>query len=273
MPELPEVETVRRGVHQVAVGQRLGAVVATGARTVRRSSAALVSGGASGRSVVDTGRHGKWFWLTLDDGGKVLIHLRMSGQLLWSPLAAEARPKHTHVVFPFEAGGELRFVDPRTFGEVIVVPPDQDLFTLINQGPDALDIALPALIAMLKGRERPLKSLLLDQKAVAGIGNIYADEICHQAGIRPLRRAATLTRPAVTRLHGAIQHVLSAAVEARGSSLADEQYVDLFGVTGSYQHDHRVHARAGQPCETCATPIIRIPWSGRSTYFCPTCQR
>ncbi len=272
MPELPEVETVRRGVHHVAVGRQIGAVRATGARTVRRTSATLVTSGASEKTIVDTGRHGKWFWLTLHDDARVLIHLRMSGQLLWSPDACVPPPKHTHVVFPL-GSGELRFVDPRTFGEVLVVPPDQDLMAIINQGPDALGLSQATLADLLRGRQRALKSILLDQKALAGIGNIYADEICHVARIRPLRVASSLTRPAVGRLHAAIQGVLSAAVEARGSSLADAQYVDLFGVTGSYQHNHRVHARQHQPCITCGTPITRVSWSGRSTYYCGICQR
>lgn len=273
MPELPEVETVRRGVHEVAVGRQIGAVRVTGARTVRRSSAQLVSLGSSGKTIIDTGRHGKWFWLTLHDDARVLIHLRMSGQLLWSPDSSVPSPKHTHVAFPLGDSGELRFVDPRTFGEVLVVPPDQDVMTVIHQGPDALDISAAALAGVLRGRQRALKAILLDQKALAGIGNIYADEICHSARIRPLKVAASLSRPAVGRLHDAIQTVLSAAVDARGSSLADAQYVDLFGVTGSYQHNHRVHARQHQPCTTCGTPITRVPWSGRSTYFCASCQR
>jgi formamidopyrimidine-DNA glycosylase len=272
MPELPEVETVRRGVHQVAVGRTIGTAQATGQRTVRRTSAALVEQGLTGRTIVGTGRHGKWFWLDLDDDARVLIHLRMSGQLLWLPAAGD-RPKHTHVALPFSDGGELLFVDPRTFGEVVVVPPYQDHMALINQGPDAMVVTAAEMVGLLKGRHRQLKAMLLDQKVIAGIGNIYADEICHRAGIRPLKRADTLTKPAVTRLHDAMQSVLGAAIEARGSSLADEQYVDLFGAAGSYQHNHRVHARGGKPCLTCGTQILRVAWSGRSTYLCKTCQR
>jgi formamidopyrimidine-DNA glycosylase len=272
MPELPEVETVRRGVHQVAVGRTIGQVNATGARTVRRTSAALVEAGLTGRTVVGSGRHGKWFWLELDDEARALIHLRMSGQLLWLPIAGD-RPKHTHVALPFTDGGELLFVDPRTFGELLVVPPYQDHMALINQGPDAMVVTAAEMVALLKGRHRQLKAMLLDQKVIAGIGNIYADEICHRAGIRPLKRADTLTKPAVARLHDAMQSVLGSAIVARGSSLADEQYVDLFGAAGSYQHNHKVHARGGKPCLTCGTPIVRVAWSGRSTYFCKTCQR
>ncbi len=272
MPELPEVETVRRGVHEVAVGRTIGEVNATGARTVRRTSAALVEAGLTGRTVVGTGRHGKWFWLDLDDEARALIHLRMSGQLLWLPTASE-RPKHTHVALPFVDGGELLFVDPRTFGEVMVVPPFVDHMAIINQGPDALSVTPETLVGLLKGHHRQLKAMLLDQKVIAGIGNIYADEICHRAGIRPLKRADTLTKPAVARLHDAMQSVLGSAIVARGSSLADEQYVDLFGAAGSYQHNHQVHARGGKPCLTCGTPILRVAWSGRSTYFCKTCQR
>ena len=144
---------------------------------------------------------------------------------------------------------------------------------LINQGPDAITVSLGEMVGLLKGRHRQLKAMLLDQKVVAGIGNIYADEICHRAGIRPLKRADTLTKPAIARLHDAMQSVLGAAIEARGSSLADEQYVDLFGRAGSYQHNHRVHARGGKPCWICGNPVVRVAWSGRSTYFCQTCQR
>jgi formamidopyrimidine-DNA glycosylase len=272
MPELPEVETVRRGVHQVAVGRTIGSVSATGARTVRRTSAASVEAGLAGRTVVGTGRHGKWFWLDLDDEARALIHLRMSGQLLWQPTAG-VRPKHTHIALAFSDGGELLFVDPRTFGEVMVVPPFVDHMAVIKQGPDALSASPEALIGMLTGRHRQLKAMLLDQKVIAGIGNIYADEICHRAGIRPLKRADTLTKPAVARLHDAMQSVLGSAIVARGSSLADEQYVDLFGEAGSYQHNHQVYARGGKPCLTCGVPILRVAWSGRSTYYCKTCQR
>lgn len=268
MPELPEVETVRSDVHERVVGRRITETSATGVRTVRRSSAEAVENLTRGRTVISTGRHGKWLWLGLDDDACVLIHLRMSGQLRWAPGGKELRPPHTHVRFRF-GRDELRFVDPRTFGEVLLMPSESAARELIAQGPDALTVTLPELADRLVHRRRAAKVVLLDQKAVAGIGNIYADEILHRARVRPM--ATDLTRPVVARIHGAITDVLGEAITARGSSLADEQYVDLAGQTGSFQLRHLVHARPH--CGTCGAPVRRIPFQGRSAYFCPTCQR
>jgi formamidopyrimidine-DNA glycosylase len=268
MPELPEVETVRGDVHDRVVGRRIDCVIATGARTVRRSSAEELDTVTRGRAVVSTGRHGKWLWLELDNGSCVLIHLRMSGQLRWATTPMPEASPHTHVTFRF-GPDELRFVDPRTFGEVIPVDSLVDAMALISQGPDALTVTVDELVERLARRRRAIKVLLLDQKVVAGVGNIYADEIVHRAGVRPT--ATNLSRPAVGRIHTAMREVLGAAVTARGSSLADEQYVDLSGRVGSFQNQHRVHARPA--CGTCGGPIVRIVLAGRSAYFCRACQR
>jgi formamidopyrimidine-DNA glycosylase len=266
MPELPEVETVRRDVHDRVVGRVIHDVLATGLRTVRRSSPKALEDGAIGRTVTGTGRHGKWLWLTLDNGGCVLVHLRMSGQLRWEPTTVAA-PLHTHATFRFGAD-ELRFVDPRTFGEVIAMPSSAAATELIAQGPDALAITVDELSERMMHRRRAAKVVLLDQKAVAGVGNIYADEILHRARVRPT--ATGLSRPAVARVHAAMGEVFDAAIEARGSSLADEQYVDLSGRTGDFQHQHRVHARP--VCTTCSGDVTRIVLGGRSAYFCRACQ-
>jgi formamidopyrimidine-DNA glycosylase len=268
MPELPEVETVRSDVHERVVGRRIDHVVATGARTVRRSSAEELEAVTLGRTVVSTGRHGKWLWMALDNDSCVLVHLRMSGQLRWATPPMSEPPAHTHVTFRF-GPDELRFVDPRTFGEVIPVDSLADAMVLISQGPDALAITVDELVERLARRRRAVKVALLDQKVVAGVGNIYADEIVHRAGVRPT--ATNLSRPAVGRIHTAMCEVLWAAVTARGSSLADEQYVDLSGRVGSFQNEHRVHAKA--VCGTCGGPIVRIVLAGRSAYFCRACQK
>jgi formamidopyrimidine-DNA glycosylase len=265
MPELPEVETVRADVHERLVGRVVDDVVATGLRTVRRSSPRELEDAVLGRTVVDTGRHGKWMWLSLDDGSCVLVHLRMSGQFRWSPGAREPAPLHTHVTFRFDED-ELRFVDPRTFGEVIPVATAE---ALIAQGPDALLISADETVARLARRRRAVKTLLLDQKVIAGVGNIYADEILHRARVRPT--ATSVSRPAARRVHDAIGEVLAEAIRLRGSSLADEQYVDLAGRTGTFQHQHRVHARSS--CGTCGGVVTRLVMGGRSAYFCRNCQR
>jgi formamidopyrimidine-DNA glycosylase len=268
MPELPEVETVRSDLHERVVGRSIIATTATGIRTVRRSSPWALIAATEDRRVVGTGRHGKWLWLTLDDDGCVLIHLRMSGQVLWAD-AETPRPLHTHVTFALDCGHELRFVDPRTFGEVIALPSMDAAIALIAQGPDAMTITPEQLAERLARRKRALKTVLLDQKAVAGVGNIYADEIAHRAGLKPTR--TNLSGPAVGRVHTAMREVLGAAIEARGSSLADEQYVDLSGRIGGFQLQHRVHAR--EVCGSCGGNVKRLVMQGRSAYFCSICQR
>jgi formamidopyrimidine-DNA glycosylase len=276
MPELPEVETVRRDLERAVVGRRIVDVNAPGARTVRRTSAAAVEGGLRGRVLVGARRRGKYLLGDLDDGGLVVVHLRMSGQLLLAPGGSE-RPRHTHVVCVLEGGDELRFVDPRTFGEVVVTRPERlasDLPGVASLGWDPLiDPMTPARFdRMVRRRRRRLKALLCDQHVVAGIGNIYSDEILWLARLRYDRRSDTLSAREVGRLRRAIPAVLGAAVAARGSSLADAQYVDLFGRTGAFQHEHRVHARAGQACPRCGRRIERQVDQGRSTYLCPRCQ-
>ena len=283
MPELPEVETVRRQLHTVVVGATVVQLRADGARTFRRQGGALVAGAVTGRTVVGTGRHGKYLWLALDDATRLVVHLRMSGQLLAVPTPPPAdapEPKHTHAVLTLDAGPTLRFVDPRTFGEIYVIRagheaddgPEQ-----LRMGPDALAVVhgtlRPAdLGRRLRERRVPLKGWLVDQRRIAGIGNIYADEICHEARVDPFRRTDTLSDAVARRLHAAIGTVLTEAIEAGGSSLADEQYVDLFGVTGRYQRHHRVHARAGQPCPRCGLPVQRTTFQARGSYACPRCQ-
>ncbi len=279
MPELPEVETVRRGMVSFVVGRRIGRVEVGRERTVRRTSREALIDGLTGATVTSIGRRGKYILCSLDTGETLMIHLRMSGRVLVSP-AGSVRPDHTHVVLHFEGAPEqeLWFVDPRTFGEMVVFDQARvadELPELAKLGVDPITdgLTVAQLSAILRGRARQLKPLLLDQHVIAGIGNIYCDEILHRARLRPDRLANSLKPADVRRLHDAIHSILSSAIEAGGSTLSDTQYVDVMGDGGSFQLDHRVYDRAGQRCLTCGkATIVRTVSGGRSTCFCPRCQ-
>ena len=285
MPELPEVETVRRGLERLVIGRRIDRVDVGRERTVRRTSRQAVVDGLTGATMLTAGRRGKYLLSPLDTGDTVMIHLRMSGQLLLAE-PGQVRPPHTHVAMllapdPARGAGaqELWFVDPRTFGEVVVFDPDHvatELPEVANLGVDPLvdEPTATDLRELIGRRNMRMKPLLVDQHVIAGIGNIYADEILHAARIHPETAGSALQRRDFDLLHEAMMSILTAAVGAGGSTLKDATYVDLMGSGGSYQDDHRVYARAGERCITCGRGIIRrLPFGGRSTHFCPVCQR
>lgn len=278
MPELPEVETVRRGVEDAVIGRRISEVNVLGRRTVRRQSPAELRSRLLGRRLVSAGRRGKFLLLSLDDGAVLVVHLRMTGQLLHVD-GAERPPlaPHTHLTVDLDDGSELRFVDPRTFGEWFVssdidgrgVPAE-----LEHIGRDPLLEGLPAayLSERLAGRRAPLKALLTDQRIIAGIGSIYADEICFRSKLRPDRLGGSLTAAELGSLAKAARAVLREAVKARGSSLRDQRYRDVAGGLGSYQGRHAVYDRAGEPCPRCGKPVVRLKIGARSAYCCVECQ-
>jgi formamidopyrimidine-DNA glycosylase len=278
MPELPEVETVRRGLQRHVVGRRIERVEVGRERSVRRTSRDAVIAGLTDTVVESAQRRGKYLLLPLDSGDTAMIHLRMSGQVLIAPAGA-VRPPHTHVVLHLDDGNEAWFVDPRTFGEVVVFDPEHvevELPELARLGVDP--IAEPFDTAVLRRAfgptSRALKPLLLDQHVVAGIGNIYADEILHRARLRPDRPASSLDRRRLSTLQGSIVEVLTEAIDAGGSTLGDAQYVDLMGESGTYQDDHRVYGRGGERCLTCGRGWVRRSVTGgRGTHWCPICQR
>lgn len=278
MPELPEVETVRRGLERHAVGRHIRSVEVGRERVVRRTSREALVHGLTGTTIEAANRRGKYLLLPLDSGDEAMIHLRMSGQVLVAPAGTD-RPAHTHVVMHLDDGNELWFVDPRTFGEVVVFDPDraaEQVPDVANLGVDPIadDLTLPMLRRILRGRHRQLKPLLLDQHVIAGIGNIYADEILHASRLRPDRRSDELSLRSERLLHESIGAILGAAIAAGGSTLGDAQYVDLMGGEGSYQDDHRVYGRTGERCSTCGVGWIRRTVSAqRSTHVCPVCQR
>lgn len=277
MPELPEVETIRRDVEKEFVGKKIKKVEVTGARSVRRhQSAAEFTSRLEGRKITGTVRRGKYLILRLDSKDVLVAHMGMSGQLLVAA-AKEPRPKHTHVVIAFVGAGELRFVDPRTFGEMFVSAPDaleDALPELAHLGFDPLEdqMAWTRFGQLLIERRTKLKPLLMDQRFVAGIGNLYADEILFSAGLRPDRASDSLTPQEIRRLYRSMIETLSEAVKHRGSSLADEQYRDIFGDVGAFQRLHNVYDREGEACPRCRSAIVRVRGGGRSSFYCSHCQ-
>lgn len=280
MPELPEVETIRRDVEKEFLNHKIKKVEVTGSRSIRRHSGRSgpkeFIARLEGRKLTSTRRRGKYLLMQLDNGDVLVAHMGMSGQILrGSP--KEPLPKHTHVVITFVGAPQMRFVDPRTFGELFVTNPDDlesEVPELAHLGFDPIEdqIAWTRFGEMLASRRSKLKPLLMDQKFVAGIGNIYADEILFSAGLAPDRSSDRLTPQEIRRLFRSMIETLQEAVKHRGSSIADEQYRDIFGETGGFQSQHNVYGREGHPCPRCRTPIVRVKANGRSGYSCPQCQ-
>lgn len=282
MPELPEVEVVRRDLDPVVTGRTVVGVEVGRDRAVRRApSIAAYVDALVGRTVQRTSRVGKFLVVHLagaDGADVVVVHLGMSGQLRVAGGPDEPRLPHTHVVWTLDDGREVRFVDPRTFGQTWPGRLGGDRGrpeALAHLGPDALDDATdPAVVASaLAGRRVAVKLRLMDQTALAGLGNIYTDEILFRARVAPHRPAGTLTEAEVVAVAEATGAILPAAIAARGSSLADAQYVDGTGRPGRYQEQHAVHARVGTACPRCGRAITRLRMGGRFASFCAGCQR
>jgi formamidopyrimidine-DNA glycosylase len=275
MPELPEVETVRRGIEKAVVSSTIVEAKVTGRRSVRRQTAAEFERLVTGRRILGASRRGKYLLLPLDVG-TLVVHLRMSGQLVLHESADAAVAPHTHARFLLDDGRELRFVDQRTFGELFVADAGEIRLdeALSSLGRDPLVDGVDAnwLAEQLAGRRLSLKAFLLDQRRICGIGNIYADEICFAARLRPDRVVGSLRPRDLEALVDAIGDVISQAVEAGGSSLKDERYRDVFGDLGRFQGRLCVYGREGEECPRCRGKIERARVVGRSAHFCPTCQ-
>ena len=278
MPELPEVEVVRRDLEREIVGKKIKMVEADGMRSIRRHhNRKQFASRLVGKKITGVERRGKYILCRLEGGEVLVIHLGMSGQLLRAKGKSEKTTKHTHVTITFTQGGQLRFVDPRTFGEMFVAQADaveKNLVELGHLGMDPLEVSMSwdSFGRLVADRHAKLKPLLMDQKFLAGIGNIYSDEILFTAGLRWDRMSDSLSAQEIRRLYRAMVETLQDAVKYRGSSLADEQYVDLFGKPGEYQVHHKVYAREGESCRRCRHPIVRVRTGGRSTFFCDACQ-
>ena len=283
MPELPEVETIRSQLEPELVGRRIERLEILDERWTRPESPSIVSGGVEGSTVVEVGRRGKYLWLGFEDGSSLSIHLRMTGNLLIedSPLGGPrlydepGGPEHLRARFSLDDGASLLFSDVRRFGHAVYFPSEQDRIDYFDERlgiePLAGSLDGPTLLEISRDRRTPLKSFLLDQHGVAGIGNIYADEALHRAGLHPLSPAASMKLEHCEALAQGIVAALTLGLENGGASIDD--YRNLDGDRGTMQDEFLVHTREGLPCPRCSEEITRIVVAGRSTYYCPGCQK
>jgi len=271
MPELPEVETIASELRRSLVGGRVTSVRVLWPRTIAQPEAAILADLLPGRAFVSVSRRGKYLLLGLDSGDTLIVHLRMTGRLEILPGNSPAMSdKHVRAWFELADERSLVFTDQRKFGRIWLVG---DVAEVIGKlGPELLDWSFTPddLAERVRPRRVAMKALLLDQTAVAGLGNIYADESLFLAGIHPLRTGASLTDEEIGRLHDAIRQVLGEAIGARGTTLRD--YRPAYGVEGAYQNRLRVYGQPDQPCPHCGATIQRIRVAQRSTHFCPICQ-
>ncbi|MBJ7596675.1 bifunctional DNA-formamidopyrimidine glycosylase/DNA-(apurinic or apyrimidinic site) lyase [Candidatus Nephthysia bennettiae] len=274
MPELPEVETVTADLRPHVVGRTIVGCDLRFPAIVRHPSPAAFAAGLTARRVEAMSRRGKYILHHLDSGELLVVHLGMTGQ--WRYVAADtAEPDHLHAVLTLDDGFQLRYRDVRRFGRLLLGS-EQELVgdrKMPRLGPEPIDPTFTAtdLYRRLHVRRAPLKALLLDQMVVAGVGNIYADEACFRARVRPDRAANTLSRQAVGRLREALDESLRRAIVNRGSSVSD--YRDAWGEAGRQQEELQVYGRGGQPCLRCGRPLALVRLAGRSTVFCRRCQR
>jgi len=273
MPELPEVETVRRSLESKVCGLTITTVRVITSQVARPGSFADFATALEGRAFTGFDRRGKYLLAHLNGGISLVVHLRMTGRWVYCSPATPV-PKHTHVIFLLSDGNELRFTDVRRFGGLEIVL-TQDLGSypsLVKLGVEPLgqDFTLDYLRQVTQGKSTKIKALILDQTRLAGLGNIYADEALFLAGIHPARSAGSMTTPELERLHTAIQTVLQAGIANKGTTFRD--YVDGQGQQGQNQLSLKVYGRSGQTCLTCQTPLAKLKIGGRTTVFCPNCQ-
>jgi formamidopyrimidine-DNA glycosylase len=272
MPELPEVETIARSLEPRISGRAIARIELLFEPLLRRPRPGALDD-LAGRRVLGVKRRGKMIVVAVEGGRALIFHLKMTGQLLVVP-SGEPADKHLRLVVKFADGtGELRFRDVRKFGFLVVLcggEPEacEEISAL---GPEPLEVSLADFFRLFEGRKGRIKALLLDQTVIAGIGNIYADEILFEAKIHPATPASSLGKKDLERLWASTRRILARAIEAKGSSLSD--YVDAEGREGTFQLEHRVYGREGERCVRCGARIRRIRVAGRSSFFCPRCQR
>jgi formamidopyrimidine-DNA glycosylase len=273
MPELPEVETVARGLQREISGRKILSI--SFGKTDFIDNPEALERELPGRTIDRVERYGKFLLLRLSPSNAtttgetaLLVHLGMTGALM-PQAVSDPHAKHTHVVMMLNDGRELRYVDPRRFGRMAYLAGDVLAQELQRFGADPLDVGLPEFVRRIQRNAR-IKALLLDQSVLRGVGNIYADESLWKAKIHPAQLGRRLKPPQVKQLFAALQAILHKAIVLRGSSISD--FVDAGGIPGEYQQHHRVYGREGKPCPRCKTAIQRIIVAGRSSYFCPKCQ-
>jgi formamidopyrimidine-DNA glycosylase len=291
VPELPEVETIARGLDKRVAGDSIESVWIGSRKQPLKSPASLIASTLEGKRILRVHRAGKHIVINLESSASAtassrpqkvkrqgkrrgrpepgtaqwIVHLGMTGRLVACDPDAEVA-KHTHLIAKLASGRELRFIDPRMFGKLSVHAGGFD-----PGGVEPLEVSADQFVELFRGRKTPIKSALLNQKLLRGVGNIYADESLFRARIRPRRRAATITRERLGKLHAAVQEVLLEAIALGGSSISD--YVDAGGEEGFFQLQHRVYGREAEPCLVCGTPIRRVVLGGRSSHYCPNCQK
>jgi formamidopyrimidine-DNA glycosylase len=278
--ELPEVEVMRRDLEKDVVGRRVKTAEVKTSRNAmrvirRHGKRKEFTARLEGRKLSKVERRGKYLLVHLDSGDVLVTHFGMSGQFQRGNGRVAIEP-HTHVILTFQQGGDLRFIDPRTFGEMFVTSADEigKVKELQHIAIDPLDqvFTWPTFQYLLAERAAKMKQLLMDQKFISGLGNIYSDEVLFAAGLRYDRVSDTLSSQEVRRLYRAIQETIQEAIKLRGTTLDDEAYVDLFGKPGEYQGELKVYGREGEPCRRCRSPIQTVKVSQRTSYFCPQCQ-
>jgi len=281
MPELPEVETIARGLDKHVAGDTIDSVWLGEKPEPLKSPAIEIAAVLERARIARVRRVGKHIVFDLERPsrkrkaafahGQWIVHLGMTGRLLIASPSTETT-KHTHAVLKLASGRELRFVDPRRFGRLAVVRTDSaGAVGFAAPGDEPLDSRIERFVALFRHRDTPIKSALLNQRLLSGVGNIYADESLFRAGVRPRRRAASLTREEFRKLHVALKEVLREAIKLGGSSLSD--YVDAEGREGFFQLKHRVYGLEAEPCLVCGTAIKRVIIAGRSSHYCPHCQK
>jgi formamidopyrimidine-DNA glycosylase len=275
VPELPEVETIRRQLAPYLEGRRLERMEIVDARWCEPAEPVALEDAVRGRAIETVGRRGKYLILGLEDDVYVVMHLRMTGNLLVAAPDEDVSAKpHLRVVFELDSGERLLFVDVRRFGTGVVLLGTDALQEYFDArlGPEPLgpDFTAEALRAAAKGRKAPVKAFLLTQERIAGVGNIYADEALFRARIHPLRPVGTLKRPQIAALRDAVVETLEAGIDAKGASIDDFRHTD--GAEGAFQDRFLVHTREGEPCPRCGNTIKKLRAAGRGTYVCERCQ-
>jgi len=277
MPELPEVETVARGLQRTVAGRKIVGV--TLGKTDFIDDPSALEKELPGRTIQNVERYGKFLLLRLGavesraengEEGALLVHLGMTGMLMPLPVG-EPQAKHTHVVMQLDDGRELRFTDARRFGRMAYLAGGDLRGELQRFGADPLEARLEEFTRRIRERQARIKALLLDQSVIRGVGNIYADESLWKAKIHPAQLGARLKPEQAKRLYNVLREILQKAIALRGSSISD--FLDAEGLPGEYQRHHRVYGREGEACFRCKTRIRRVIVAGRSSYFCPECQR
>jgi formamidopyrimidine-DNA glycosylase len=272
MPELPEVEVIRRGLAPLLVGRRFLAVRVGEKRLRQQSSLKELHHLVKGRRLEKLRRRGKYLLFDLEGGVTLLIHLGMTGRLL-AGVPPSPPPEHVHLVFQVEGGLELLYQDVRRFGQVLVFPPGVEPAPLAQVGaePFSRKVTPAWLLEQAKGRSRPIKNFLLDARVVAGIGNIYACEILFAAGLHPATPVGRLTLADWDRVLAETRRILKHAIKKGGTTVSN--YLNSRGESGLFQLELLVYGRTGEPCFRCGTPITRLVQAGRSSFFCPVCQK